>query len=63
MAYQLCSKCFKASWLINDLTCDLKIAATSKNVELAKFSKKLLISIGDTENVGIKKSRAHGDYV
>lgn len=50
MAYQSCNKCFEAKWLMNDLRCELKIAAVSKNIELSEFAKKLLISIGDHEN-------------
>ena len=63
MVYQSCNKCSKTNWLINDLTCELKIAAFSKNDELSRFAKNLLTSIGDTENVRFKDSRAHGDYV
>lgn len=63
MAYHSCNKCSETNWLINDLTCELKIAAFSKNDELSIFAKKLLSSIGDFENVRFKDSRNDGNYV
>ena len=41
----------------------MKIAAASKNMELSQFAKKLLISIGDLENVRNTNGRKDGDYV
>lgn len=50
MAYKSCNKCINSKWLMNDLICELKAAASSKNKDLSQFANKLLNHIGEYEN-------------